>query len=366
MSAKLVTAASQLGAVPRFSYFDVPGFPGVKFDQFPGSPSPFRGNLVAFKGNFADGATTRTGVYWRNVFATAAQVRKIADTTDLIPGTAINFGSTAPPSADGTRVVFNGSDNEDAPTAGGIYVYDLTTRALRPLVRIGDIVPGDGNPFTKFGEGLSLDRRTVGFWGSWGTATRTVRLHCPVDGQADVIAECKKQCPATDEIGNYCERQVPVHQGIFVKRPGDHPRRVAVAGARSELFQDFLFWVFSGAPPRPGSDAEPPRWRSSAFVAISTLDGNNVATAFKATKHSGETGVYIRRRLKAPIEPEVLVGDGSRPIDRAAPVGSRVSAVGIEREGFRNCNLALTVSFLNAATSESWAGVYLKKNACAL
>ena len=48
-------------------------------------------------------------------------------------------------------------------------------------------------------------------------------------------------------------------------------------------------------------------------------------------------------------------------IDPQAPAGSVVSAVGLERDGFRGRNLALSISMLNAATSESWAGIYLTK-----
>jgi hypothetical protein len=48
-------------------------------------------------------------------------------------------------------------------------------------------------------------------------------------------------------------------------------------------------------------------------------------------------------------------------IDAAAPAGSVVSAVGLERDGFRGRYLALSISMLNEATSESWAGVYLTR-----
>jgi hypothetical protein len=355
----LLTGASQLGVVPTFPYFAVPGFRGVKFDQFPGAPVPFRSRLVAFKGNFTDGMSTRTGVYYRNAFTTR-RVRKVADTTNLIPGTAVNFGSTAPPSAVGDTIVFYGSDNEDAPTAGGIYRYNVVTRApLETLVSIGGSVPG-GSAFTQFGEGLSYDGNNLGFWGAWGAATRTVRLHCPTDGQSAVLAECIKQCPDIDAIGNYCEREVPTNQGIFVRLADGTVRPIARTGLR---YRDFLFWVFSGAPPRPGSDAEPPRWRASAFVAISPV-GNNVATVFKAEKVNGRVGLFIRKRIKAPFKLVMLVGSPADRIDPAAPAGALVSAVGVERDGFRNCTLAVTASFLNETTAESWAGVYLKMNAC--
>ena len=367
LTGSLITGASLLGAVPDFSYFDVPDFPGVRFDQFPGAPVPFGGRYIAFKGNFTDGTTSRTGVYYRNVFTAAndAEVLKVANSTMLIPGTAVNFGSTAPPSAVDTTIVFSGSDNEDSPTAGGLYKFDIVSKSLETLVSIGGPVPGTaGKTFTQFGEGLSYDGGNLGFWGAWGTAKRTVTLHCPADGSADLIAECVKQCPDVDAIGNYCERQVPLRQGIFVRRSDGTIRSVAKAGPNSE-YQDFLYWVFSGRPPGTGdsTDGELPRWRSSAFVAITPL-GTNVATAFKASKASGEAGIYIRRKLNATIQPAVLLGDAASTVDAAAPADAVVTAVGVERDSFRYCRLAINASFLNSTTSESWAGVYVSKNAC--
>ncbi len=35
----LITGASKLGAVPEFSFFEVPEFPGTRFEVFPGAPS---------------------------------------------------------------------------------------------------------------------------------------------------------------------------------------------------------------------------------------------------------------------------------------------------------------------------------------
>lgn len=61
-----ITAASQLGAVPDFPYFSVPGAtPGTRFDQFPGSPAVAGANSVVFKGNYTD-VVSKTGVYYRD------------------------------------------------------------------------------------------------------------------------------------------------------------------------------------------------------------------------------------------------------------------------------------------------------------
>jgi len=363
----LVTGASLLGAVPGFSYYQVPGYVGVKFDQFPGAPVPFGTKFIAFKGNFTDGTTPRTGIYYRNIFdGGRLPVIKIADTKTNIPGTGIKFGATAPPSAAGNKVVFTGWDNEENPTVGGIYQSPIPpTGVLTPVARIGSAVPGvSGATFINFGEGLSYSGRDIGYWGAWGTQTRTVRLHCLADGNDDIIAECRRQCPRIDSIGHYCERQVPVNQGIFLKRPNAETRLIARA-APSGQFQDFLFWVFSGhLPSGDDPDAELPRWRASAFIANSAYNRTDVSTVFKALKSNGTSGLYIRPALAKTVEPLILLGTPARAIDPAAPAGSVVTAVGVERDGFRNCHLAVNASFLNSTTSESWAGVYVEKNAC--
>ncbi|MCB0031934.1 MAG: hypothetical protein KDE28_28685, partial [Anaerolineales bacterium] len=296
----LITGASQLGALPDFSYYQVPGFPGVKFDQFPGAPVPFDGTRVAFKGNFTDGTTSRTGVYYRHLYSAGGEVpvRKIADTKTRIPDTSLFFGSTAPPSAAKLSIVFTGLDNEEAPTAGGIYRSTVPPdRILEPLATIGGAVPNAPlKKFTVIGEGLSYDGDNLGYWGGFTGPMRSVTLHCPTDGNKDVIAECQRQCPDVDDIGNFCVREVPVNQGIFVRKPSGEQFMVARAGVGQE-FQDFLFWVFSGRPPTEegDGDAELPRWRSSAFVAVSPRGAGNVATAFKASKESGESGIYLKK-----------------------------------------------------------------------
>ena len=51
----------------------------------------------------------------------------------------------------------------------------------------------------------------------------------------------------------------------------------------------------------------------------------------------------------------------------ASPTGETgvMAALGMERDGFRGCKLALNASMLNATTSKSWAGVYVvKSGAC--
>ncbi len=123
----LQTAASNLGNVPGFEFFAVPGT-SLKFDVFPGAPAVADFKTIVTKGNYTDGAgVSRTGIYFRRTVAPGIVPQPpmvpIADTASTrIPGTAKVFGSTAPPSAVGNVVVFAEFDNEAAPTKGGIYL----------------------------------------------------------------------------------------------------------------------------------------------------------------------------------------------------------------------------------------------------
>ena len=86
--------------------------------------------------------------------------------------------------------------------------------------------------------------------------------------------------------------------------------------------------------------------------------------AFKASPTDGGSGVYLAQGPAAPgaSDPIVTVVDtvtSGQSVDPQAPDGSLVSTVGLERDGFRGRYLALSVSMLNATTTESMAGVYL-------
>ena len=360
----LETAVSMLGNVPGQEIYSVPGAPaGTKFDQFPGAAS-IDANTVVFKGNFTVGtATGLTGVFYRDLSSPTNAVQLIADSYTQIPGQSVNFGSTAPPSAAGGRAVFTGWDNEDNPTVGGIYLADLTPGSpLTTLVSIGEQVPGQaaGTTFTNFGEGLSFDGRYVGFWASWGgnkSSAESPTLTCPTDGNADLIAWCLTH-------DNGFTAPVPVHQGIFVydtSTSSIYP--VATDDAR---FSGFQYWVYSGAPPGVGSgDAsmEPPRWRVSAFVAVSGLSGDNgYQVAFKASTTDGASGIYLGQGpgAQSRVLAVVRTGDAGSGIDTssAMPTGSVVTSVGLERDGFRGGNLVLNAALLDPVTDAGWGGVY--------
>lgn len=379
----LMTGASLLGAVTdfpsgavTFPYYSVPGAPaGTRFDQFPGSPAVANGTIVAFKGNYTDPSDGlgKTGVYYRDVvgFGGKSPIQLVANTATVIPNPpgapVVKFGSTAPPSAANGFMVFTGLDVEAAPTRGGIYRAPLQpSPPLQTLAGIGAQVPGEaaGVGFTAFGEGLSIssDGRFTSFWGAWGTETFTKVLNCPVDGNAEIVAYCAGNYPSGYQAA------IPVHQGIFVV-DAQSGKIYPVAKTLADGYVDFLFWVFSGRPPGTGGGdeptLEPPRWRSSAFSALYGVPGWEVQTAFKASR-TGYDGIYVRqgrsltRPLLTVVETQNTAGTA---IDPMAPANSVVTAIGVERDGFRNGHLTVAVSMLFAdpVTPLGWAGIYYTK-----
>lgn len=359
-----LSGLTQLGVVPGFSYFQVPGEPAAaktKYDQFPGGPA-VSGTKVVFKGNFTRVSGGKTGVYFRDVFAGGgtAPIQLIANTDTHIPNQPTNgtvtFGSTAPPSAAKGYMVFAGYDNEQAPTLGGLYRAPLTTSPkLTVLVGIGKQVPGEaaGVGFTGFGEALSFDGRYLSFWGTWGTQTFTRILDCPTDGNKDLLDYCNQQYP------NGYAAQVPVNQGIFVL--DTLVNSITPVAKSPGRFNDFAYWVFSGKPPGTGEgDGEPARWRFSSFTAVAgTATAVSIfEVVFKASTGVAD-GIYAARGVFKPAI--VTLVDTTMPgsvLDPAAPAGSIISSLGIERDGFRNGWLVITAGMVNEATTQSLAGIY--------
>ena len=362
-SGNALTGASQLGAIPGFSYFQVPGTSeGTRFDEFPGAPA-VDDPLIVFKGNYTEGSFGRTGVFYRDLRTRAkgpAPVQLIANSNTQIPrqraGGRVTFGSTAPPSAASGFAVFVGWDNEDSPTLGGIYRVRLQQPpVLQPLVELNSQVPGepDGTLFKQFGEGLSFDGRYVAFWASWGTETFTVTLFCPTEGNQDRIAFCNEQFP------NGFLAQVPVHQGIFVYDSLRH--KLYPIAKTGDQFDDFLYWNFSGmVPGGMESDGEPAKWRSSAFAAV-TGSMFSFRLVFKAQKDAVD-GLYLARGPAATTTVKLLDTTASgQSVDPAAPAGSTITSLGLERDGFRNGWLTITASMQNDATGASWGGIYVAR-----
>lgn len=395
----LITGASNLGAVPDFDFFAVPGTdPAFKFDVFPGAPAVTDESTIVFKGNYSvpnpnnPGETiSKTGVYYRDLTDAAIPVSGgaqlapaggtnpivvIADTDTLIPGTDTQFGSTAPPSAAGRKAVFAGFDNEDSPTNGGIYLVPLNgpRPRLAALVKIGEQVPGEkkGSVFNKVGEGVSFDGRFVAFWGAWGSETKTLILQCPNEGNKARLAYCRQQYP------NGFTTTVPIHQGIFVHDTVTH-FTFAVAKTPAD-FTDFVYWNFSGVAPGTGESedtGEPARWRSAEFAAVSGLVNGSLKdatfhVAFKA--RTGDVvdgayvipvdGIYLRKGPgKTPMATVVETGmegtliDPQTPIDSLTGAALPVTEMGLERDGFRGNSLVINVTM--GAEETGWAGIYL-------
>jgi len=426
LTSPLVTGASLLGAVPAFSdIFAVPGVdPATRFDVFPGAPAITNAGVIAFKGNysvddpnFADPEVTigKTGVFYRRVIAAdvggdaAIQLVANSDTPVPNPGdcaAGTPFGSTAPPSAAGGHMVFVGFDNEDDPTCGGVYRAPLSpSRELTTLVGLEDKVPGQGDEtFTQLGEGLSYDGRFVGFWGAWGEATRTVRLYCPEEGNRDRRDFCNNVGEFDPDTGTspgdtnsicdddtdgtdlcYQEKEVPVNQGIFVyDTVGKGKLRLVARAGVDAGFDDFVYWNYSGAPPGVGEsegDAEPPRWRSSAFQAVSQRAGATFRVAFLARNGDIDEstnlyvdpvdGIYLGQVLGATaptlttlvqtgmdgtvLDPDAVWDDDEIPSTADVPLP--IASLALERDAFRTDWLAITASM--GVEEAGWAGIYL-------
>ena len=101
-------------------------------------------------------------------------------------------------------------------------------------------------------------------------------------------------------------------------------------------------------------------------MAVSGGPGNTFIVAFKARKgaldpveHNYLTpidGIYLADKSNISTLVDTTM-DGQR-IDPAAPAGSKVSSVGIEREAFRGRWLAITAGMIEPVSSESMAGIY--------
>ena len=380
------------GAIVQiFQYFQVPvhgAVPvGTGFDQFPGSPAVTERTTIVFKGNFAVNGAGKTGVFYRDFVANGgkAPIELIASSFTRIPGSTTLFGSTAPPSVGGKYAVFAGYDNELRPTKGGIYRARLGKKpiVLETVVKIGDPVPGAvGKTFERFGESMSVSSngRHVLFWGGWG-GSRNVTLVCPNEGNAAMKAACKEATPAGTT------GQVPKYQGFFLR---DMQSGTTIVIARTgdvvdgRKIEDFVYWNFSGRVAGKGEEGgddieEPARWRSTSFGAVSGTGapGMSVVKARLADNLDGLENEHalllrdVKPSSTGELVPLLRTGDLGRNVDPEAPYGSVVTALGIERDGFRGNWLAVNVSMLVASGTATaaaggeeseedtgWAGVY--------
>ncbi|KAL7510520.1 hypothetical protein ACHAXN_007420 [Cyclotella atomus] len=407
-SSTLYTAIPKLGQVPEFSdQFQVPQLTDgdgnvlqdIPFDVFPGSPSIDDVGMIAFKGNYAVEGVGMTGVFYRKLDdeqlgGTDNPLYVIANSDTDIPRCAKKFGSTATPSIADGNMVFRGVDDEENPTCGGIYKAPLQGKhfpKLKPLVQIGDHVvdvKGEETPatFTRFGEGLSFDGKAVAFWAAWGDEMVTLTKCCPEHGNKDRRQYCMEDDPNTrdgmdGEIGcMYQEVQVPAHQGFFVYQ--DNKLRLVKETFLDEdgIGTDLLNWNYSGKPPGAGPNraraledsdaAEPPRWRSAAFIALMSKD----TVAYKmttVTQVSTKSGIYTGQQGAGVYTPSTILetGDLCTAFDGMAKVAGSgeamtVESLAIEREAFRNKYLCISIACGALVDSEEdddegdWGGIY--------
>lgn len=374
--------------------YQVPGT-DVRFDQFPGAPSPI-GSIITFKGNWTDpdrtqGDPTMTGVYYKDMAGDTdgnpSPVVKIAQRHDEIPAAAtpggqqystdnepVFFGSTAPPSAADGKVVFTGLDDEANPSAGGIFMFDIDApdEGLKTIAGFNTVVPKKNDSTTAdtylsaFGEALSFDGQYVGFWAGWGENKIKTPQSCGPDGNKDLLDYCNSI--QTEPEGGEALK-VLENQGIFLADTlNDKLFLVAQTGPlfedQKDYFEDFLFWNFSGKPPGTGESseddsAELPRWRSSAFLAV---DGDDIV--FKARKSNGEIGLYgaldVATDVTGQFDIFTILTKGMKSgfLDPSAS-DMTIESFGIERDGLRNGRLAITASMLSDDGSKKMSGIYI-------
>ena len=153
-----------------------------------------------------------------------------------------------------------------------------------------------------------------------------------------------------------------MNQGIFVHdTEKGSTRTVAKTGAR---FDEFLVLELLRQDPLRGQaateegaedDGEPARWRSSAFVAVSGL-----RTAFKAVT-GGAVGIYLSRQPGQDVLTVLDTRTDGPAVDPEAPAGSKITELGLEREGLRGDWLVVNAKMgIEGGTEEDgMAGIYL-------
>lgn len=125
----------------------------------------------------------------------------------------------------------------------------------------------------------------------------------PQDSALPRGRECRHRRLLLANADNY-PVNIPVHQGIFVhdaQTGTTHP--IAKNPVRMESSISCTGCSRDGLPGTGGGDEpaeEPPRWRSSAFAALSATPESAVQTAFKANKSTLD-GIYLRQGLSETL-----------------------------------------------------------------
>ena len=168
------------------------------------------------------------------------------------------------------------------------------------------------------------------------------------------------------------------NQGIFLA--DTQLNKLFLVAQTGDLYDDFLFWNFSGNAGQGGGDdpedLEGARWRSSAFIAI---DGNDVV--FKAAQGyvdglqgltGGTSGLFGALDVSdafsdADLFTILKTGMNGGLVDVNA-ANMDITSLGIERDGFRNDRLAIAASFegidpADPTKTVGWAGIYVARSA---
>ena len=414
-SPNFLTGMAKLGNVPGYEVYQVPGldleYDGTVFDVFPGSPAIQDDGTIAFKGNYAIGNISQTGVFHRKLVQEEgggdSQIYVAANSQTTIPDPidacqTATFGSTSPPSIANSKLVFLGLDIEEDPKCGGLYAVDVVPSHYAPLktiVNFETFVPGEegGTTFTRFGEGISFDGSAVAFWGSWGDEFETISLCCPVYGNKDRRNYClyndtntvrdNQTAPAGCTSGRYQNKTIPVSQGIFVYNEEDSSLS-AIAKGNTKNGMNFVFWSYSGKPPEAGPTddhghrrteesteteteaAEPPRWRSSSSLALAQYN----SIAYKM-KDQDDVGIYHWSGGEVDSG-NVIVQTGqncTKVDDGGVDSNLLMESMALERDSFRGSRLVVSVACSLPVTDDDgddddhideddegdWGGIYM-------
>ncbi|MBC7834644.1 MAG: hypothetical protein H7Y88_06025 [Phycisphaerales bacterium] len=110
------------------------------------------------------------------------QLLPIADVNTPIPGSNLTFNVSDSPLIDEGRIAFRGYRLESfVPVAGGVYVYDIPTAQITPIIELFDPLPG-GDILGEI-QFPSISGDTVGFAGRPGDEFGPSTLFAVVDGQ---------------------------------------------------------------------------------------------------------------------------------------------------------------------------------------
>jgi len=289
----LTTVANNADAVPG-------GF--GTFDQFPGSPS-LTNTTAVFKGNSTtSGGSEFTGIYARNLSSSGDPITLVTDTAHNIPGTSTLFGSTAPPTAAGNKVVFRGVDNEASPTVGGLMIANLNASnvpdSVQTLISLSDPIPHGSGTFSTIGEELAFDGTTVVFHATGSNSQQGIYTANAITGSVSRVADLNTTIPGS-----------------------------------TDTFTDFDFDTTNGM-------GQP---RTAAFLA-----GDNGDAFFLAKGPNDLLGIYglINGQLRKIIDtnsPATLLDPNAQ--------GFAITNLSLEREGYQNHRLVF------AATMEDPTGV---------